>query len=100
MTFFKRGFQGMKEIVGASKKTIDDELKELKDSIFECEKVINQNKDRFPVLEKNHKLVLKQIKRINDDIQHTKESLEWYDNNTETVVTTTTTTEDAEGENK
>ncbi len=77
-----------------------NELKELKDSIFECEKVINQNKDRFPVLEKNHKLVLKQIKRINDDIQHTKESLEWYDNNTETVVTTTTTTEDAEGENK
>ncbi len=70
------------------------ELKELKDSIFHCEQVIEQNKDRFPVLEKNHKLVLKEIKRINDDIQSTKESIEWYDNNTETVVTTTTTSDD------
>ena len=69
------------------------ELKELKDSIFECEKVIKANKDRFPALEKSHKLILKQIKRINDDIVSTKESIEWYDNNTETIVTTTTKTE-------
>lgn len=75
------------------------ELKELKDSIFECEKVIKANKDRFPALEKSHKLILKQIKRINDDITSTQESIDWYDNNTETIVTTTTTT-DGESDNK
>ena len=74
------------------------ELKELKDSIFECEKVIKANEDRFPALEKSHKLILKQIKRINDDINSTKESIEWYDNNTETIVTTTTTTEEGNKE--
>ena len=74
------------------------ELKELKDSIFECEKVIKANQDRFPALEKSHKLILKQIKRINDDIVSTKESIEWYDNNTETIVTTTTTTEGEDNE--
>ena len=52
------------------------ELKELKDSIFECEKVIKANEDRFPALEKSHKLILKQIKRITDDINSTKESIE------------------------
>lgn len=73
------------------------ELKELKDSIFHCEQVIEQNKDRFPALEKNHKLITKQIKRISDDIQSAKESIEWYENNTETLITTTTSNEDAEG---
>lgn len=56
-------------------------LKELKDSVFNCEQVINKNKDRFPILEKNHKLITKQVKRIQDDIARVNETLKWFEEN-------------------
>lgn len=56
-------------------------LKELKDSVYNCEQVIEKNKDRFPILEKNHKLITKQVKRLQDDISSVKEALKWYDEN-------------------
>lgn len=56
-------------------------LKELKDSVYNCEQVIEKNKDRFPILEKNHKLIAKQVKRLEDDIASVKEALKWYAEN-------------------
>lgn len=56
-------------------------LKELKDSVYNCEQVIEKNKDRFPILEKNHKLITKQVKRLQDDIASVKEALKWYEEN-------------------
>lgn len=58
-------------------------LKELKDSVYNCQQVIEKNKDRFPILEKNNKLITKQVKRLEDDIASVKEALKWYDENTE-----------------
>lgn len=57
------------------------QLKELKDSVFHCEQVIEQNKDRFPILEKNNKLLTKQVKRLQDDIASVNEALAWFENN-------------------
>lgn len=50
MTFFKRGFQGMKEIVGASKKTIDDELRELKIEVQNLQKRLKKSSSDFSKL--------------------------------------------------
>lgn len=58
-------------------------LKELKDSVFNCLQVIEKNKDRFPILEKNNKLITKQVKRLQDDIASVKEALKWYEENSQ-----------------
>ena len=50
MTFFKRGFQGVKEIVGVSKKTIDDELKELKIEVQSMHKRLKKSSSDFAKL--------------------------------------------------
>lgn len=59
------------------------QLKELKDSVFHCEQVIEQNKDRFPILEKNNKLLTKQVKRLQDDINSVNEALAWFETHNE-----------------
>ena len=51
---------------------------ELKDSVRHCEEVIKKNKDRYPVLEKNNKLITKQIQRINDDIKVCEKAIAYY----------------------
>lgn len=53
-------------------------LSELKDSVEHCEEVIRKNKDRYPVLEKNNKLLNKQIDRINDDIKTCEKAISYY----------------------
>ena len=53
-------------------------LSELKDSVEHCEEVIKKNKDRYPVLEKNNKLILKQISRINEDIKTCEKAISYY----------------------
>ena len=53
-------------------------LSELKDSVEHCEEVIKKNKDRYPVLEKNNKLILKQINRINEDIKTCEKAISYY----------------------
>lgn len=53
-------------------------LSELKDSVAHCEEVIRKNKDRYPVLEKNNKLITKQIDRINDDIKVCEKAISYY----------------------
>ncbi len=75
-----------KKINPAKKEKLDENvriLKELKDSVFNCQQVIEQNKDRFPILEKNNKLLNKQIKRLQDDIASVNEAIDWYNNNQE-----------------
>lgn len=47
---FKRGFQGMKEMVGASKKTIDDELRELKVELQNMQKRLKKSSSDFSKL--------------------------------------------------
>ena len=53
-------------------------LNELKDSVLTSEKVLQKNKDRFPILEKNNKLLTKQIERIKSDIEEVKTALSNY----------------------
>ncbi|MBE5757654.1 MAG: hypothetical protein E7345_01815 [Clostridiales bacterium] len=53
-------------------------LAELKDSVSHCEEVIRKNKDRYPVLEKNNRLITKQIDRINEDIKVCEKAIEYY----------------------
>ena len=57
------------------------QLKQLKDSVYSCKQVIEQNKDRYPMLEKNNRLLEKQIKRLTEDIQSVNEALQWYEEN-------------------
>jgi len=58
-------------------------LKELKESVDSCLTVIEQNKDRYPILEKNNKLLTKQVKRLTDDIASVQEALDWYEHHGE-----------------
>lgn len=71
--------------VDSNKKAkLDENLKalaELKDSVEHCEEVIAKNKDRYPVLEKNNKLILKHIDRINEDIKVCNKALAYYNKN-------------------
>lgn len=53
-------------------------LAELKDSVSHCEEVIRKNKDRYPVLEKNYNLLMRQIARINDDIHVCEKAIDYY----------------------
>lgn len=65
----------------AKKEKLDENLQalaELKDSVQHCEEVIRKNKDRYPILEKNNKLIVKQIERINDDIKVCNKAIEYY----------------------
>ena len=65
----------------AKKAKLDENLQalaELKDSVDHCEEVIRKNKDRYPVLEKNNKLILKQIDRINEDIKTCEKAISYY----------------------
>lgn len=65
----------------AKKEKLDENLQslaELKDSVQHCEEVIRKNKDRYPILEKNNKLITKQIERINDDIKVCNKAIEYY----------------------
>ncbi len=56
-------------------------LKELKESVFHCEQVLNQNKDRYPVLEKANKILTKTYNRLLSDIESVKAAIAWYDEN-------------------
>lgn len=58
-------------------------LAELKDSVAHCEEVIKKNKDRYPVLEKNNKLITKQIDRINEDIKVCEKAISYYNKHKE-----------------
>ena len=57
------------------------QLKQLKESVYSCKQVIEQNKDRYPILEKNNRLLEKQIKRLTEDIESVNEALQWYEEN-------------------
>lgn len=58
-------------------------LKELKDSVDSCLQIIEANKDRYPILEKNNILLNKQVQRLTEDITSVQEALDWYDHHGE-----------------
>lgn len=51
---------------------------ELKDSVSHCEEVIRKNKDRYPVLQKNHELIVRHMDRINADIKTCEKAISYY----------------------
>ena len=66
------------------KEKLDEDVKqlnELKESVFHCEQVLKQNKDRYPVLEKANKLLTKTYDRLMADIENVKTAIAWYDEN-------------------
>ena len=73
--------------ISDAKKTKLDEnikhLKQLKDSVYACKQVIEQNKDRYPILLKNNRLLEKQITRLTEDIESVNEALKWFEENNE-----------------
>lgn len=66
------------------KEKLDEDVKqlnELKESVFHCDQVLKQNKDRYPVLEKANKLLTKTYDRLMADIENVKAAIAWYDEN-------------------
>lgn len=66
------------------KEKLDEEVKvlnELKESVFHCDQVLKQNKDRYPVLEKANKLLTKTYNRLLTDMENVKTALAWYEEN-------------------
>ncbi len=66
------------------KEKLDEDVKqlnELKESVFHCDQVLKQNKDRYPVLEKANKLLTKTYDRLTADIENVKAAIAWYDEN-------------------
>ena len=55
----------------AKKAKLDENLAsltELKDSVAHCEEVIKKNKDRYPILERTNKFLVKSNSEIKEDI--------------------------------
>lgn len=67
--------------INATKKAKLDEnfrqLNELKTSVKNGQIILDKNKDRIPILEKNYNLLLKQIDRVNLDIEDVKNAIYW-----------------------
>lgn len=55
------------------------QLAELKDSVEHCKEIIKKNKDRYPILEKNNKLIVKHIAKIQEEIDTCNKAIEYYD---------------------
>ena len=55
------------------------QLAELKDSVEHCQEIIKKNKDRYPILEKNNKLIVKHIAKIQEEIDTCTKAIEYYD---------------------
>ena len=56
-------------------------LTNLKDSVHQCEVVLKQNKDRYPVLERTNKILTRRVESLNKDIASIHKLIEWYDTN-------------------
>ena len=57
-----------------------DLLDGLRLSVQHCEEVMEQNKDRFPILERTNKILLEQNKQIKEDIEEVKADIEKLNN--------------------
>ena len=69
-------------IVLEKKEKLNESLKqlaELKDSVEHCQEIIKKNKDRYPILEKNNKLIVRHIAKIQEEIDNCNKSIEYYD---------------------
>ena len=55
------------------------QLAELKDSVEHCQEIIKKNKDRYPILEKNNKLIMKNIAKIQEEMANCHKAIEYYD---------------------
>ena len=66
------------------KEKLDEDVKQLnqlKESVFQCDQVLKQNKDRYPVLEKANRLLTKTYNRLVADIENVNAALAWYEEN-------------------
>lgn len=64
------------------KEKLDEDVKQLnqlKESVFQCDQVLKQNKDRYPVLEKANRLLTKTYNRLVAEIESVKAALAWYE---------------------
>lgn len=78
------GVKSSSKIDPKRKEKLDEEVKilnELKESVFHCDQVLKQNKDRYPVLEKSNKLLTKTYNRLLSDMENVKTAIAWYDEN-------------------
>lgn len=78
------GVKSSSKIDPKRKEKLDEEVKilnELKESVFHCDQVLKQNKDRYPVLEKANKLLTKTYNRLISDLENVKTAIAWYDEN-------------------
>ena len=78
------GVKSASKIDPKKKEKLDEDVKilnELKESVFHCDQVLKQNKDRYPVLEKANKLLTKTYNRLIADIENVKTAIAWYDEN-------------------
>lgn len=60
-----------------------DLLDGLRLSVQHCEEVMEQNKDRFPILESTNRILVEQNKQIKDDIAEVKAAIEKLNNESE-----------------
>lgn len=83
----KVAFYGVKasaNIDPKRKERLDEEVKQLnqlKESVFQCDQVLKQNKDRYPVLEKANRLLTKTYNRLVSEIENVNAALAWYEEN-------------------
>jgi hypothetical protein len=78
------GVKSSAKIDPKRKEKLEEEVKvlnELKESVFHCDQVLKQNKDRYPVLEKANKLLTKTYNRLISDLETVKTAIAWYDEN-------------------
>lgn len=75
------GVANSENIDPEKKEKLEEEVKllnELKDSVFHCDQVLKQNKDRYPVLEKSNKILTKQYNRLLQDVESVEAAIAWY----------------------
>ena len=78
------GTANISSIDEAKKQKLNEEietLKELKESVKNCEKVIEANKDRYPVLKKANEILTANVERIKQEIEVCEKALQWFEEN-------------------
>lgn len=56
-------------------------LKKLKESVHKCEEILEQNKDRYPVLENSNRILTRHVDSLKKEMEAVQKELEWFENN-------------------
>ena len=76
------GVNNVEDIDPDKKKKLEEEveiLTNLKDSVRSCELILKQNKDRYPVLERENALLTKHVETLKKDIETIKKAIAYYE---------------------